>query len=110
MGQRGCCVNPTVDAYNSSSIAVKNCIRTYGHSAFRKKILGVFVTEELVGQAEVTYHASLDVRNNCYFFNQANQTSSAFLYSPIGITQTPESNAARSAALRGRPQNHSPEG
>nr|ALO21634.1 putative GIY YIG homing endonuclease [Stephanosphaera pluvialis] len=108
MGYRNCRTNPTVDEYWSSSDIIQTMIRA--GVTFSKKVLGVFVKNPSALDAEVRYHAYLNVGNNPVFFNQANQTSTAFTYDNTGRVQTPESNAARSAALMGRPRNHSAAG
>ena len=110
MGYRGSVVSPMCDIYYSSSHTVKKYIKTYGKESFKKKILGVYVSQEKAMGFEVHYHDRLNVADHCNFFNLAKQTTTGFCFNNTGRIQTLESNESRSIKLRGRKKFHSEEG
>ena len=102
MGYRGCTTRPEDDYYFSSSESVKKLVSQEGVKAFKKKILGVYSTQEEALTCEINYHKKLKVDTNAAFLNKARQTSTKFSFDNTGRVNTPESNQLRSDALRGR--------
>ena len=109
MGYRGCSTHPNYDKYYSSSAAVKELKTKHGLNCFKKKILGIYLTQQEALATEVRYHATLQVDTNKLFLNRAKQTTTSFVYDNTGTTQSAESNQKRSIALKDR-KKFTPEG
>jgi hypothetical protein len=69
---------------------------------FKKKILGIYSTNQEALINEVIYHETLKVDTNELFLNQARQTTTAFYFDNTRTIQTAEANERRSQALKGR--------
>nr|YP_764417.1 putative site-specific DNA endonuclease [Stigeoclonium helveticum]ABF60218.1 putative site-specific DNA endonuclease [Stigeoclonium helveticum] len=102
-GYRGCMAAPLADSsYWSSSKTVKQTLKEFGATCFKKKILGVYTWIDTALNREIFLHKKFDVKNNPKFMNRANQTSTKFQFERTGIPQSEISNKKRSKALRGR--------
>jgi hypothetical protein len=75
-------------------------MKEHGLSFFKKKILGVYAYKKEALKKEIRLHLYFDVKNNSYFFNRANQTSSKFEFDNTGRIQSDLSNRKRSAKLK----------
>jgi hypothetical protein len=102
-GYRGTTLPPTQDTdYWSSRENVKELIKTFGETCFRKKILGLYICQLTTLKREISLHDKFDVKNNPQFLNLANQTSEKFNFDCSGKKQDELSNQKRSEALLNR--------
>jgi hypothetical protein len=73
-GFRSCDCDPREDAYWSSSEYVKEAIKKYGYSFFKKKIIREFLDRESAISLEIKLHNRFEVDTNALFFNRCKQS------------------------------------
>lgn len=90
IGVRSSEKTPEDDDYLSSSKIIKDIIKTYGKSSFKKEILNTFSSREDAVENEIFLHKKFDVATNERFFNKAVQTSTGFDTTGIPVNHSPE--------------------
>jgi len=103
MGRRKCTNSPLLDTiYYSSSNVVKDLVNKKGTEAFRKKILGVYITHDEMGKKEIQYHTLLKVYINTRFLNIARSKHERFGMDVTGINRSAKMREKISAYQRTR--------